>query len=135
MPRASTRGTRGRPTYGQHPDPDKAYDEAVRAVEAAAIPVALPNGSRQTLGKVLSHLRDTQDKRELAIEGTNAGDTAPLVAMIALLWRGHVARHAGGPGLRPQRQDEAQMATHLAATLVHWFTTGAVRRRAQVSET
>jgi hypothetical protein len=111
--------------------PTRTRHETVRAVEAAAIPVVLPNGSRQTLGKVLSHLRDTRDKWELAIEGTNAGDTTPLVAMIELLWRGHVARHAGGPGFRPQRQDEAQMATHL----VHWFTTGAVRRRAQVSET
>lgn len=118
-------------TYGRHPDPAKAYDEAIRAVEAAAIPVVLPNGTRETLGKVLSHLRDAQYKWELVIEGTNAGNTAPLVAVIELLWRGHVARHAGGLGFRPQRSDEAQMAVHLAATLVHWFATGAVRRRAQ----
>jgi hypothetical protein len=118
-------------TYGRHPDPAKAYDEAIRAVEAVAIPIVLPNGTQETLGKVLKHLRDAPGKWELAIEGTNAGDTAPLVAMIDLLWHGHIARHAGGPTFRPQRQDEAQMATHLAATLVHWFTTGAVRRRPQ----
>ncbi|WP_345390322.1 hypothetical protein [Haloechinothrix salitolerans] len=118
-------------TYGRHPDPAKAYDEAIRAVEAAAIPVVLPNGTRETLGKVRSHLRDAQDKWELVIEGTNGGDAAPLVAMIELLWFGHVARHAGGPGFRPQRQDEAQMAIHLASTLVQWFTADAVRRRTQ----
>lgn len=116
-------------SYGQHPDPAKAYDEAVRAVEAAAIPAVLPKGTRETLGKVISHLRDAREKWELAIEGTNAGDTNPVVTMIELLWHGHVARHAGGPGFRQQRQEEAQMATHLAVTLVQWFTSGAVRRR------
>jgi hypothetical protein len=49
--------------------------------------------------------------------------------MIELLWKGHVARHAGGPNYRPQRQGEAQMAVHLATTLVQWFTSGAVAPR------
>ncbi|MEW2325754.1 hypothetical protein AB0926_32525 [Streptomyces griseoincarnatus] len=116
-------------TYGRHPDPSKAYDEAIRAVEAASIPVVLPRGTRETLGKVHAHLRDASDKWELAIEGANDGSVAPLTEMIGLLWKGHVARHAGSPAFRPQRQDEAQMAIHLAATLVHWFRTGAVRPR------
>ncbi|MFI6611933.1 MULTISPECIES: hypothetical protein [unclassified Streptomyces] len=116
-------------TYGRHPDPSKAYDEAIRAAEAAAIPVVLPKGTKETLGKVHAHLRDASDKWELAIEGTNDGSVAPLTELIGLLWKGHVARHAGGPTFRPQRQDEAQMAVHLAATLVHWFSTGAVRQR------
>lgn len=116
-------------TYGRRPDPAKAYDEAVRAVEAAAIPVVLPDGSRETLGKVLGHLNQAGHKWALAIDGENSGDVAPLVAMIGLLWKGHVARHAGGPSYRPQRQDEAQMAVHLAVTLVQWFASGAVRRR------
>ncbi len=115
--------------YGRHPDPAKAYDEAVRAVEAAAIPILLPKGMKVTLGTVLAHLRDAGGKWALAIDGTNDGDVAPLTAMIQLLWKGHVARHAGGPSYRPQRQDEAEMAVHLATTLVQWFTSGAVRLR------
>jgi hypothetical protein len=115
--------------YGRHLDPAKAYDEAVRGVEAAAIPVLLPKGAKETLGKVLAHLRDAGGKWALAIEGADDGDVAPLTAMIQLLWNGHVARHAGGPSYRPQRQDEAEMAVHLATTLVQWFTSGAVRRR------
>ncbi|MFF4119550.1 hypothetical protein ACFY0P_39750 [Streptomyces sp. NPDC001714] len=119
-------------TYGRHPDPAKAYDEAIRAVEAAAIPVVLPNGTKETLGKVLAHLTQATDKWELAIGGQNRGAIGPLTEMIRLLWQGHVARHAGGPTFRLQHQDEAQMAVHLAATLVHWFTTGAVRKRRSV---
>jgi hypothetical protein len=116
-------------TYGRHPDPSKAYDEAIRAVEAAAIPVVLPNDTKATLGKVLAHLTQASDKWELAIEGPNDGAIAPLTEMISLLWKGHVARHAGSPTFRSQHQDEAQMVVHLSATLVHWFTTGAVRQR------
>ena len=115
--------------YGRHPDPAKAYDEAVRAVEAAAIPIVLPNGGQETLGKVLSHLQDARDKWELAVEGKTHGAIDPLVAMIKMLWHGHTGRHSGGPTFRPQRLDEAQMAVHLAVTLVHWFSTDAIRRR------
>jgi hypothetical protein len=114
--------------YGRHPDPAKAYDEAVRAVEAAAIPLVLPNGKVETLGKVLRHFKDAPDKWVLAIEGDD-GNIAALTAMIEMLWRGHVGRHSGGPNSRPQRQDEAEMAVHLAATLVQWFTSGTVQRR------
>ena len=116
-------------TYGRHPDPAKAYDEAIRAVEAAAIPVLLPKGTKATLGTVRGHLRDAGGKWTLAIKGANDGDVAPLTSMIELLWKGHVARHAGGPNYRPQRQDEAVMAVHLATTLVQWFISGAVRLR------
>jgi hypothetical protein len=114
--------------YGRHPDPAKAYDEAVRAVEAAAIPLVLPKGKAETLGKVLRHFEDAPDKWVLAIQG-DGGNIAALAAMIKMLWRGHVARHSGGPDYRPQRQDEAEMAVHLAATLVQWFTSGAVQPR------
>jgi hypothetical protein len=114
--------------YGRHPDPTKAYDEAVRAVEAAAIPVVLPKGSLETLGKVRAHLQAAAAQWEIAIEGKQSGAIDPLVSMILLLWEGQ-QRHAGGPASRPQRQDEAEMAVHLAATLVQWFTSGAVRRR------
>ncbi|WP_144420329.1 MULTISPECIES: hypothetical protein [Micromonospora] len=114
--------------YGLNPDPSKAYDEAVRAVEAAAIPVVLPKGRLETLGKVRAHLRDAGSKWELAIKGNNQGAVDPVVAMIGLLWDGH-ARHAGSPSPRRHDQDEARMAIHLAVTLVQWFATGAVRRR------
>ena len=116
--------------YGVHPDPAKAYDEAVRAVEAAAIPLVLPSDAVPTLGKVRAHFADAPHKWRLAIEGNSDGDIAPLTSMISLLWNGHSpARHAGSPSSRAQRQDEAEMAVHLAATLVQWFKSGAIRGR------
>jgi hypothetical protein len=44
--------------YGLNPDPDKAYDEAVLAVEALAYPLICPNNARRTLGTVIRDLRN-----------------------------------------------------------------------------
>jgi hypothetical protein len=113
-------------TYGLHPDPTTAYREAVRAVEAVACPLVLPNDQTRTLGKVIGDLKKASNKWALAISG---GGVAPLVAMLEVLWTGQVSRHAGAPTSRDQRQIEAEAAVALAATLVQWFATGVVRRR------
>lgn len=117
--------------YGLKPDPGIAYREAVRAVEAAAIPLVLPADPLPTLGKVLASLRQGAAKWELVIADKN-GAPAPIdsvIAMIGLLWCGHRDRHAGGPTTAPITQPAAEAAVHLAATLVHWFSSGAVRRK------
>jgi hypothetical protein len=100
-------------------------------VKAATIPVLLPRGTNEKRDprQGSCSLDNAGGKWALAIEGTNDGDVEPLTGLIQLLWKGHVARHADGPNYRPQRQDEAQMAVHLAAMLVQWFASGAVRRR------
>jgi hypothetical protein len=117
-------------TYGLHPDPTTAYREAVRAVEAVACPLVLPNDPKPTLGRVISHLKDASDKWAVAIPGGGAaGGVAPLVAMLELLWTGQVSRHAGASTSRDQQQIEAEAAVSLAATLVQWFAVGVVRRQ------
>ena len=118
-------------TYGLHPDPTTAYREAVRAVEAAACPLVLPNDQTRTLGKVIGELKKASTKWALAIPGGGAagGGVVPLVGMLELLWTGQVSRHGGAPTSRDQRQIEAEAAVSLAATLVQWFATGVVRRQ------
>jgi len=44
---------------------------------------------------------------QLQVDRWLFGGTTPTVALQHLLWHGHVARHAGEPAFRPQRQDEA----------------------------
>jgi hypothetical protein len=117
-------------TYGLHPDPTTAYREAVRAVEAAACPLVLPNDPKPTLGKVIAHLKQASGKWTLSIpDGGAAGSVAPFMAMLELLWSGQVSRHAGVSTSRDQRQIEAEAAVVLAATLVHWLATGVVHRQ------
>jgi len=119
-----------RAVYGRRPDSSKAYSESIKAVEAAAIPVVVPNQAAATLGHVLGQLRANATGWELAILGPGptraTSDAGALVAMLELLLIGHCDRHAPTTPVPP---DAAPMALHLAATLVQWFASGAVRKR------
>jgi hypothetical protein len=116
--------------YGRNPDPDKAYDEAVLAVEALACPLVCPTNPRRTLGTVIADLSNQSAQWALVI-GDSAGQPAGpdrLVEMLRLLWQGQ-SRHAGSPNSRRQTQAEAEAAVHLAATLVQWLSSGVLYRR------
>jgi hypothetical protein len=119
-------------TYGLHPDPDKAYAEAVKAVEAVACPVVLPTNKLATLGTVLGELRGNQATMwELTLPTVDGmpGAVAPVVGMMKALWEGQRSRHAGTATSRRQEQAEAEAAVHLAAVLVQWLTSGALRKK------
>jgi hypothetical protein len=115
--------------YGRHPDPDRAYAEAVKAVEAVACPTVLPASTTATLGTVRDHLRDATAKWKLVLPGKEGtpGEVTPVVAMMTALWEGQRSRHAGTPTSRRQDQAEAEAAIHLAATLVQWLSSGGLR--------
>jgi hypothetical protein len=116
--------------HGRQPDPDKAYAEAVKAVEAAACALVLPANGSATMGTVRDHLRDAPAKWDLVLprKDGNAGPVTPVVEMLTALWEGQRSRHAGTASSRRQTQAEAEAAVHLAATLVQWLTAGVLRR-------
>ena len=116
--------------YGRSPDPTKAYSEAIKAVEAAAIPVVCPTNPKATISTVRGDLDKTQGAWELAIiDWAGASDAGPVVEMLRLLERGQTDRHGGVRPTQHVTQDAAEMAVHLATTLVQWFSAGHVRRR------
>ena len=117
-------------TYGRHPDPNKAYGQAVLAVEAVACPLVAPRSDRATLGSVIGDLKKQSDHWELVL-ADRSGQPAEIsgaIDMLALLWRGQ-SRHAGSSNSRRQTQAEAEAAVHLAAVLVQWLTSGVLRRK------
>jgi hypothetical protein len=117
--------------YALHPDPVKAYAEAVKAVESAAHAVVEPRQKRATLGTMLGHLKANRDRFSLAIAGPDGrGDIGPLIECVKLLWDGHTSRHGSSSPTRDETLEEAAMAVDLAVVLVRWFTSGAVRRSA-----
>ena len=78
---------------------------------------------------MLGELRANAANWTLAIPGREgSGDIAPHLAMIGLLWDGQEWRHGGQKPARDATPEEAEMAVHLAVTLVHWFITGAVHK-------
>ncbi|QOC89715.1 hypothetical protein [Micromonospora craniellae] len=121
-----------RAAYGRNPDHDKAYDEAVLAVEAVLCPLVSPNNQRPTLGTVIRDLRNQTSQWELAIGDTtgNPAGIGRLVNMLALLWDGQ-SRHAGAANSRRQSQIEGESAVHVAATLVQWINSGVLRRKTE----
>lgn len=116
--------------YGVEPDPDRAYDEAVLAVEAVSCPLICPNNDMPTLGTAIRDLTSQSSQWVLVIGDKTGQPSAPdrLVGMLKLLWEGQ-SRHAGATNSRRQSRLEAEASVHLAVTLVQWLSNGVLRRR------
>lgn len=121
--------------YGVDPDPDKVFNEAIRAVEEVACPLVEQKKTKSgqaTLGTVLGELRGNAfHKWELILPGKDGQprDVAHLIGMMELLWEAQVSRHGGAPKSRRQDQAEAEAAVHVAATLVQWLSKGVLRHK------
>ncbi|GAA2997424.1 hypothetical protein GCM10020229_10450 [Kitasatospora albolonga] len=115
-----------RAAYGLAPDPVRAHSEAIKAVESAAHAAVQPNHARATLGTMRGELRSTPELFTFAIPGSEG--IAMVAAMMSALWDGQTSRHGKQIPTVPETADAARAAVHLAATLVQWFTSGAVRR-------
>jgi hypothetical protein len=115
--------------YGVQPAPSAAYSLAIKAVESAAHATIEPNNVKATLGTMIGILKGAPHKFQLAVPGpSSTGGVEALTKMLELLWAGQTSRHGAQTAVRVETQEQAEMAVHLAVTLVHWFSTGAVAR-------
>jgi hypothetical protein len=107
--------------FGRNPNPGHAYSEAIKAVEAAAIPVVSPKDTTATLGKVIGGMRASPRRWrcELADGSHGASSIEIIIAMMDLLWVNQTDRHAP---VQPVTQAQAETAIHLALTLVQFFS-------------
>jgi hypothetical protein len=112
--------------YGRTADPVKAYSEAIKAVEAATIPIVSPNNSKATLGTVIGELRSNLTAWQFVIQPGEAQSMETVLRMAQLLWNGQTSRHGGAAPTVPETPEQARTAVHLAATLVQWFASGAI---------
>lgn len=114
------------------PDDTGAYADAVRAVEAAAQPLVEPTNREATLGGIANVMRNQGDWRLSLREHQHAPTGEMIVAMLRALYRGHIDRH-GSDDYRDVTHEEAGAGVALAATLVSWFSSGAVQHRPEQS--
>src|SRR5450759_2847647 len=114
--------------HGLEKNDTAGYADAVRAVEAAAIPVVQPQNREATLGTVIKQMHDQGDWRLPLREHNHAPSSEMIVQMLRTLFRGHRDRH-GNLDYSDVTHEEARAAVVLAATLVDWFTSGAIARR------
>lgn len=113
--------------YGRNPNPEEAYEKAIKAVEEAGAEVVLPENPKATLGTMIAAVRDQGDW-SLPLESNSA-----LIAhleMMKALWEGQESRH-GGNGYRKPAPAEAEAAVLLAVALVQFFTAGLIARSAR----
>jgi hypothetical protein len=104
----------------REPDPNGAYDKAIKATEAAAQPVISPKNNKATLGTILRDLNAKPEKWKFAL----GKDLDTVISMADRLWTNHF-RH----GTQPRSDHtfaEADAAVHLAIPLVRAFVGGLV---------
>jgi hypothetical protein len=105
----------------RQPDPAGAYDNAIKAVEAAAQPIVAPKNSRATLGTMIKDMENKPSKWKFALDD---GSVEVVIAMCKSLWTNHF-RH--GTQVREDHTlPEADAAVHLAIPLVRYFGGGIV---------
>lgn len=114
--------------HGLQPNDSAGYADAVRAVEIVAIDVVQPGNQNATLGTVINQMRTQSDWGLPLREHEHAPSPELLLTSTRTLWHGHRDRH-GSADYSDVTHDEARAAVTLAATLVDWFSSGAVRRR------
>jgi hypothetical protein len=116
--------------YGVKPDPSAAYSAAIKALESAAHAVVEPKNSKATLGTMIGVLKGAPHKYQLVLPGPSGnGDIEVLIKMLELIWTGQTSRHGAQTVTRAETQEEAEMAVHLAVTLMQWFATGSVAHK------
>jgi hypothetical protein len=118
--------------YGRNPDAGKGYGEAIKAMEAAAIPVVLPKTNAGTLGKLVAALRDKPAKWAVGLKHPEPERQVLILAdMMDLIWKGQTGRHGDPDPTAPisVNQEQAEAAVHLAVTVVQWFNTGVITAR------
>lgn len=106
---------------GRGPDPSGAYREAVRAVEAVAKPVILPNNDRATLGQMIAAIREKPEKWTATI-----GTVDDVRTQMEAVWTGQLDRHGTDDETVPLNVSaaEADAAFSACLNLVRLFVGG-----------
>lgn len=103
----------------RNPNPNSSYDQAVKAVEAAAQSIISPRNVKATLGTINRDLKAKPSKWAFVL-----GDISLVIDMSERLWSKHI-RH--GTDTRPEHTlEEADAALHLAIPLVRYFSGGLI---------
>lgn len=113
--------------YGRNPDPEEAYEKAIKAVEEAGTGVVSPKNVRASLGTMA---RDMENQKDWVLplgEDPKHQSADVVYRMVQSLWAGQESRH-GGNGYRKPTPAEAESAVLLAVPLVQFFTAGLVAR-------
>lgn len=112
--------------YGRNPDPQDAYNEAVKAIEAAIKPVIAPENDRATMGSMIRDIRAKPQKWVAILDAAGGRPGIEVLAdMMDLVWKGHL-RHGDEDAPIEATPDEGHMAVHVAVLVLEIFESGSV---------
>ncbi len=121
--------------YGRNPEPNKAFDFSVKAMESALIPIVIPKDDKATLGKVISAIRDDPGKWEMRLSG-KGGELAvsTFADWLDIVWSSHL-RHADSDpdAILTHSPEEARDAVVIAAQVVALVRDGGFKLKAPES--
>jgi hypothetical protein len=106
-------------------EPGVAYLEAVKAVEAAARPVVLPNDAGATLGKIIGTLKSEPQKYGVVLPVETVDD---VIRRAEILWKTPHERHGSDDPQPPVTAEHAQAGFAIALGLVDYFGRGLIHR-------
>ena len=112
-------------TFSRKADLNAAGVAAVKAVEVAAKSVVIPDNPKATLGQIINAMGDKPEKWETDSEADHS--IKVVVDMMSQVWKGHY-RHGDETQPFEASAEGTTMSVHLAVVLVHWFSSGKIRR-------
>lgn len=117
--------------FGVRPDPEEAYEKAIKSVEAAATHVVEPKNRDATITSIAAVMRNQGDWALEITDRQGVHFKTLILDMTTALYKGQPSRHGAkdATNYRKPTQGEAEAAVMLAVPLVQWFHTGAVARR------
>jgi hypothetical protein len=116
-----------RDVYGRNPKPGNAYGEAVRAVEAAGIPIISPKNDKATLGTMIRDMKAAPHKWRVTLQPALGDPVQYVIGMMELLWTAQLRHGTPDPSVPLTATPlEAEAALHIALTLIHMFEAGLI---------
>lgn len=107
--------------FGRSPQPNEAFDLAVKAVEAALSQLVIPKDTTATLGKIIRALKHSPDKWALRLSGKDPSNSINAFAdYLNVLWSSHMRHGVTDDAARINHSPEdARAAVSIATHIVY----------------
>ncbi|GEM_PF-1173931 len=115
--------------FGRNPNPSEAYNNAIKAMEAAAWPIVTPQNNSATLGHIIGELKANPGKWQSALREAEVNLGVGVIRQsMQVVWEGHSDRHGTGT---PQdiSQEAAEQSIFTAVTVCVHFNRGYIKLR------
>ena len=117
--------------FSRNPNPDGAYRDAVRALEAVLRPVVSPKNDRATLGSMIRDLKSKLEKWAVRLEPSEGDPVETFADELQMIWTAQLDRHGTDDESVPLNvtPEQAQDAVVRATALVHVVQSGGFKLR------